>query len=382
MSNSSRPIRVLRIISRMNVGGPAVQVTTICQGLPKNLYHQRLLIGECERDEADFLNNSQNEMSLKMIPGLGRKIKPFSDLKALVLIWKEIRAFHPDIIHTHTFKAGFLGRLALVFLRNKPNSVHTYHGHLLYGYWKGAKLKALIAIERFLASRTDVLISVGEQVKFDLIEKKIGKPNQYRVIPPGFQISSDVLRASSIRSEAERKNGFICLWVGRMVRIKRPDRLVELAREMKNRNLPITIWVVGDGPYRALLESVAKIENLPLSILGWRSDVIQLLLQSDSLVLTSDNEGTPVSIIEAQRLGRPVIATAVGSVSEVLVNEESGFVIDFSAARFVDKLEILLKNNDTYIGQSNYAKRFANHKFSATRLIEDHLLVYRELTNS
>lgn len=380
MSAETEPIRVLRVISRMNVGGPAVQVSTICQGIPPTMIQQRLLIGECDKDEADFLISSKSNLSFKIIPGLGRKLKPFSDFTALIYIWREIRSFRPDIVHTHTFKAGCLGRLAVFFLRRRPRTVHTFHGHLLYGYWRGAKLGVLVAIERFLASKTDVLISVGEQVKLDLLAKEIGAPHQYYVVPPGFQIDSQVIENSLIRPELERMNDFICLWVGRMVKIKRPDRLVELARELKSRRLRIRIWAVGDGPYRSFLDYASKDENLPLSTLGWRTDVMQLLTQVDALILTSDNEGTPLSVIEAQRLGRPVIATSVGSVSEVLVDEMSGFVIDFDPNEFVDCLEVLYKENRTYTDMSNYARTFANSKFSAERLIEDHLRIYKSLT--
>lgn len=378
----SKKIKVARIIARMNVGGPAIQVCTITRGLPEEEFEQLLFVGRCEPGEVDYLELNKIPLPKVNVNGLGRSISLVGDLRALLSLRRQLRTFKPDIIHTHTFKAGALGRIASLTIRSKTFKVHTFHGHLLAGYLKGAKLWILLKMEKFLANRTDTLVSVGRNVMEDLIAHGIGKREQYKIIPPGFPIDDSLESAALPRSIDKRNSEFLCAWVGRLVEIKRPERIVEIARSLKERGSGIRILLVGDGPLRKKLETQCINERLPVTFMGWQSDIHRILAGTDALILTSENEGTPIAIIEAQRLGKPVVATDVGAISEVMAPNESGFVLDYSVDGFVEKLELLKDKSDLYLKFSTKAKEFASGRFSPERLVDDHIEIYRELTNS
>lgn len=370
-------IRVMRIIARMNVGGPAIQVCAIAQGLPSNEFNQILLTGSCEPGETDYLELNAIQLSRVKLPELRRSINLLSDLKALLFIRRQLLTFKPEILHTHTFKAGFLGRVAALTTRIPMVKIHTFHGHLLDGYLKGLKFWILIKIERFLATKTNVLVTVGNKVMTDLIASGIGKTEQYLVIPPGFPMEYSMESEAKARNFKERKAEFRCVWVGRLVEIKRPDRLIEISRILKERNSGILISVIGDGPMRKELEAKVIRELLPVEFLGWQQNVHAFISQADVLILTSANEGTPLSIIEAQRLGKPVVATNVGSVSEILSHGKSGFILEFDAMDFAEKLEILRGDNDMYLQFSKYAKDLSSKRFLPERLVADHARLYK-----
>lgn len=378
---ASKKLRILRIIARMNVGGPAIQVSTLINGLPLDQFDQRLLIGDCDDEELDYLELNSISIPRIKIKGLGRSINFVSDLRAFLSICREIHKYQPHVIHTHTFKAGLLGRVAAMLVRSRASRVHTFHGHLLYGYVSGAKLKLLVFLEQFLSKRTDVLVSVGEQVKVDLISKSIGVPSQFVTIPPGFEIDGNLLENSHPREHTLRNSEFLCVWVGRMVTIKRPDRLVEIGRLLKSSPNSVRILVAGDGPLRQAIESTVIAESLPITFLGWSKDIHQVIVSADLLLLTSENEGTPVSIIEAQRLGRPVVTTDVGSAKEVILNDESGFALDYSATSFVERIKLLSRDNDLYLKFCESARSFASERFTAKRLVDDHIQIYRKVAS-
>lgn len=372
-------IRVLRIITRMNVGGPAIQVTSISNNLPKFGFDELLLMGDCEEGERDYLELNEINLPHTKVFGLGRSINLVDDFRAFHTIRNVLRDFRPNIVHTHTFKAGLLGRLASMLSSNSHVRVHTFHGHLLNGYFSKPQLRVLIVAERILAKRSDKLVSVGKIVKEELLAQKIGDRSKYVVIPPGIPIAPEIEAPSKVRTKELRDTEFICAWIGRFVEIKRPERIIEIAREIVFRELKIRLVLVGDGPLRSKIEEVSRLENLPITFLGWRKDVTKILTDSDALILTSVNEGTPISIIQAQRLGRPVVATKVGSVEEVMINGKSGFAIDYDVKEFVDRIEFLSSNSLKYTQFSEAARQFAWDRFSEERLVADHKNLYLEL---
>jgi len=375
---AGRKVKIVRIIARMNVGGPAIQISTIMKGLPEGEFEQLLLTGNCGTDELDYLDLHKIYLPKFDIPSFGRSINFLADLRALLLIRRQIVDFAPDIIHTHTFKAGVLGRIASLTIRSRVIRIHTFHGHLLQGYLKGFKLLILLQIERFLAARTDVLVCVGHRVMEELLSKGIGNREQYRIIPPGFPIDSATERDALPRAKSDREIEFKTAWVGRIVDVKKPERVLEIAKRLQEQKSNVRIFVVGDGPLRESLERRSRSEDLPISFMGWQSDIHKILTEVDVLFLTSANEGTPISIIEAQRLGRPVIATDVGSVSEVMIPNESGFILDYNSEAFAEKLELLAKNEELFIRLSFKAKEFASNRFSSERLVNNHIELYRD----
>jgi len=376
---SKTKMRVLRIISRMNVGGPAIQITGLMNNLPKAEFEQVLLYGYCSPHELDYLDEHSISVECIRLEGFGRSINLLSDFKVFLKIREFIRAFEPDIIHTHTAKAGFLGRIAAILSFRRQLRVHTYHGHLLHGYFGGFKARLVILIERFLARFTDSLVTVGSQVREDLLAAKIGNFDQYRVIGPGLEIGVLPDRISSLNSFNLPKDKFIVTWIGRAVPVKAPHRILEIATECELRGLRVQFVIVGEGPLLSDLKSLAKEKELPITFLGWQSDIEQILSFSDLVLLTSENEGTPVALIQAQMAGVPVLTTDVGSASEVLKNNQSGFCLKYSVRDFADKIELLAKNSELKISFGATGKHIACENFSLSRLVSDHSVLYRNL---
>lgn len=379
MTLSVSPIRVLRLIARMNVGGPAIQITGLMRNLPTEEFEQRLISGFCDKNEVDYLEVNEIELPCMKIEGFGRSINLVSDLKVLFAIRKQIRAFNPHIIHTHTAKAGFLGRIAAILSLKRQFRVHTYHGHLLHGYFGDFKTKLVILAERFLASFTDNLVAVGRQVRDDLLAAKVGKFNQYRIIGPGIEIGDLPERISSLKSFDLPEDKFIVTWIGRAVPVKSPLRIIEVAKECTLRRLRVQFVIVGEGPLLSDLKSLAKEKELPITFLGWQSDIEQILSFSDLVLLTSENEGTPVALIQAQMAGVPVLTTDVGSASEVLKNNQGGFCLEYSVRDFADKIELLATDIGMKSSFGAIGKAYALDNFSVNRLVSDHAGLYREL---
>ena len=379
MTLSVSPIRVLRLIARINVGGPAIQITGLMRNLPMKEFEQRLITGFCDKNEVDYLEVNKIEIPCMKIEGFGRSINLISDLKVLFAIRKQIRSFNPHIIHTHTAKAGFLGRIAAVLSFRRQLRVHTYHGHLLHGYFGGFKTRLVILIERFLARFTDSLVAVGSQVREDLLDTKIGNFEQYRVIGPGLEIGELPERVSSINSFNLPKDKFIVTWIGRAVPVKAPHRILEIATECELRGLRVQFVIVGEGPLLSDLKGLAKEKKLPVTFLGCQSDIEKILSFSDLVLLTSENEGTPVALIQAQMAGIPVLATDVGSASEVMINGQSGFCLKYSAKDFADKIELLSRSADLRLSFGAAGESNARNNFSLRRLISDHTELYQDL---
>lgn len=354
-----------------------MQITTLMQNLPEHEFHQLLLYGECESNEIDFLEKHQIGIPSIKVKKLGRSISVIQDLSALYTIWKAIRKFKPDIVHTHTFKAGFLGRLATLPLFKRPIVIHTYHGHLLHGYFGTLKTKVIVHLESYLASISTVLIAVGEKVKLDLLANGIGTSAKFRVIRPGFNLTK-TLKIDRIELGIEESD-FVCAWVGRLTDIKKPHRILELAQELRNRETKqVKFLIIGDGELKNDLERDAISRSLPIIFLGWRINAIDYVEMSDILISTSENEGTPISIIEAQMLGKPVIATDVGSVNEVMIPGETGFLMKFDTRAFCEKILYLMENPLQYAKFQSSAKKFAKAEFSTEHFISIHRELYRE----
>lgn len=379
MTLSVSPIRVLRLIARMNVGGPAIQITGLMRNLPMKEFEQRLITGFCDKNEVDYLEVNKIELPCMKIEGFGRSINLVSDLKVLFAIREQIRSFNPHIIHTHTAKAGFLGRFAAILSLKRQLRVHTYHGHLLHGYFGGFKTRLVILIERFLARFTDSLVAVGSHVRDDLLAAKIGNFEQYRVIGPGLEIGELPERVSSLNSFNLREDKFIVTWIGRAVPVKAPHRILEIAKECGLRGLKVQFVIVGEGPLLSDLKSLAKEKNLPITFLGWQSEIEKILSFSDLVLLTSENEGTPVALIQAQMAGVPVLTTDVGSASEVMINEKSGFCLKYSVKDFADKIELIASNFDMKSSFGAAGKAHVRDNFSLNRLVFDHTELYKEL---
>lgn len=375
---TSEPVHIARVISRMNVGGPAWQVTVLTQGLEPLGYRTDLLIGSVSEGEADFLAVRRPDLSPVTVDGLGRSIRAWDDVKALVSLVKFFRSTRPSIVHTHTAKAGVLGRIAAVIAR-VPIRVHTFHGHLLHGYFAPWKVRLLVVVEKMLARWSSALVAVGDQVRSDLVNAGIGVRNQFVVIGPGV---ADVPQRSRQEVRAEwgvSVDAPVVLFVGRLTRIKRPDRLVEAHRLVLAMVPNAVLVIVGEGDMLSDLRERSRDINENVRLVGWRDDTPALYGSADVVVLTSDNEGTPVTLIEAAMAGTPAVSTRVGSVADVVEDGVTGLLCDTDSQSVAAAICRLLSDEDRRLAMGRGARSRAENIFGVNRLVSDHDRFYREL---
>ena len=379
--DSDNRIKVLRLIARMNIGGPAVQVTGLMQQLDSKIFNQILVTGYVAENEADYLLENKIDIPVIRIDGLGRSINFLADIKAFFQLAKLIRKFRPDIIHTHTAKAGVLGRTAWIFLGYKPKLVHTFHGHLLHGYFGKFKTTLVVIIERTLGSITNQFFAVGNKVEEDLINAGIGSRNKFKVMPPGLTLNKIPNRAELCRKYNLDPSKFYCTFLGRVTEIKKPLRVLEIAKKTKVVRPEINYLIIGSGELLESCKQVISKEALPVTCLGWIPQVEDALAITDLMLLTSENEGMPLSLIQAGMAGIPAISTNVGSVREVIVNHKSGYVLDFDAADFSQKIIEIYENKVLHKELGRFAKEYTNSRFNVERLANDHQKVYLNLIN-
>ena len=229
---------------------------------------------------------------------------------------------------------------------------------------------------------THKFVCVGTKVRDDLIAAGIGRRNKYVVFPPGVLKPSIFEKEKAAIRLGVSPNKIYCLFLGRVTQIKRPDRLIKVASILSSRNVEVTFLIAGGGDLLDEMRNASEKLKLPMIFLGWQHDLDALFSVADLLVMTSDNEGTPLSIIQAQLSGIPVVSTDVGSVSEVLLNHKSAFLTNFEADQIAEKIEILIKNPGERERMGAEGILFASNKFSPERLVRDHQDLYREiLTN-
>lgn len=370
-------LRVLRVIARMNVGGPAVQASALATRLDPERFESRLLVGSVAPGEADYLELRGHGVPHERVTGLGRAPHLLDDGRAFRTLARYMRAFRPHIVHTHTAKAGVLGRLAAMRAR-VPLRVHTFHGHLLHGYFTPAKTRAVVAVERRLARRTTRLSAVGAQVRDELLAAGIGRPEQYVVVPPGVDLRSPPSRAEARQDLGLAKEGPVIAYVGRLTGVKRPDRLLDVVARLA-RGTEVVTLIVGDGELRSELEANARALPGDVRFLGWRSDIEAVYSAADVVVLTSDNEGMPVSLIEAALVGRPCVTTDVGSAGEVVVDGVTGYVTPTSNDALAGAVDRLLADDGLRARMGDAARERAEREFSAARLVRDTEELYEEL---
>jgi glycosyltransferase involved in cell wall biosynthesis len=237
----------------------------------------------------------------------------------------------------------------------------------------------VILAERMLAHFTDRLIAVGEQVRDELLDVKIGTYDKFVVIGPGLELAKIPSQRVAREYFHIPEDEFVVTWIGRMVPVKAPNRIIEIAQECQRRSLKIRYVLAGEGPLSGELKKLSEHLKLPITYLGWQSEIERVLSISDVVILTSENEGTPVVLIQAQMAGIPVITTDVGSASEVMIHKRTGFCLKYSAAEFADTIENLAENSLMRSSFGAAGKINALEKFSLDRLVSDHEKLYKDL---
>jgi glycosyltransferase involved in cell wall biosynthesis len=257
--------------------------------------------------------------------------------------------------------------------------VHTFHGHLLHGYFNRPLTQVVIFIEKFFAARTRVLIAIGSKVKDELLAAGIGKSEKYRVFFPGLPAPKPVTKADARTALGLSPETLYITYVGRLTQIKRPDRLLDVAKECGKRGLDLHFLVAGEGELFSTSKERAAREGLNMTFLGWRSDISQIFAASDIAILTSDNEGIPLTLIQAAQAGLPIVATSVGSISDIVIDQSTGYLTAVNANEMADAIEKLVRDAQLRKIMGEAGKARASQYFSLDRMIKDHIDLYRSL---
>ena len=341
-ARSGRPVHVAHVIARMNVGGPARILVGLLDGVDPTVVEQTLITGAVGAGEEDwFALRGGEDPRVRRIPSFGRAVDPLADLRTLRRLTAELRRLAPDVVQTHTAKAGLLGRVA-ARRAGVPHVVHTFHGHTLHGYFPRPVTAVFTALERWLAPRTDRLLAVGARVRDELLAAGVGRPEQYVVLPPGVPEPAPLDRAVARAALDLPTDVPVVAFIGRLTAVKRPDRFVAAAHAVAPTQPRAIFLVVGDGEERTAVEAAAAAGPADVRVLGWRSDVDVVLAACDVVALTSDNEGMPLTLIEAAMAGRAAVTTDVGSAGEVVLDGRTGRVVPPGAEAVATALADLL----------------------------------------
>jgi glycosyltransferase involved in cell wall biosynthesis len=368
---------VLLLVTRMNIGGPAGQVLQLAKGLAGDPRVQ-VAAGRPPEQEGELVDP---EVPVTRAP-LVRPVRPITDVRALVAVRSLLRRAEPGVLHTHMAKAGTIGRLAALGMRARPRLVHTFHGHVLEGYFGPGQRAAFLRTERLLARHTDVLVAVSPEVRDELLDLGIGRPSQYRVIPLGLDL--DKLLAVGGRSGQLRASAGVGADVpligvlGRLVAIKDHATLFHAVAAIPRAHLA----VLGDGELRSSLVALARQLGIAerVHFTGWWADVPAALSDLDVVVLSSRNEGTPVALIEALAAGRPVVATGVGGVRSVVQDGETGWLCPpGDPTRLAQLVERVLDRPLDAARMAAEGRLRVADRFGRVRMLTAHRQLYREL---
>ncbi len=387
--------RVLRIITRLNVGGPAIQAARLTTDLRPLGYDTALVHGHVAAGEGNMRDLlAADEPGVYYVDSLCRPIRPADDWRAFLRLGEVLREFQPAIVHTHMAKAGLLGRLA-TFAYNRTAGrarpariVHTYHGHVLEGYFSPAMTAALIRTERWLGRGTDVLVAISPRIRDELIGRfRIAPLDRFRIVPLGFDLAPLAAVGPAERAAARRRleiplDALVVTTVGRLTAIKNHELLLNAARDVASASPRAIFLIAGDGELREPLEARARALGLGDRVrwLGWRRDLATIYGATDVFALTSRNEGTPVALIEAMAAAVPGVSTDVGGVADVIADESTGILVPLDdPLALAAAVTRLLADDHTRREMGARARQAVLARYDVKRLVSDIDALYRSL---
>lgn len=388
--------KVLRILNRFNVGGPTYNVAYLSKYIGSE--YETMLIGGVKEENEGSSEYILQELDIPytIVPSMKRSINPFQDLIALWSIIQIIRTFKPDIVHTHAAKAGTIGRTAAIICR-VPIIIHTFHGHVFHSYFNSFKTKVFTSIERFLARKSTRIIAISDIQKHDLgTVYKICTPTKITVVPLGFKLDAFTQNIEEKRQSFRRLYGIsnttILLGiVGRLAPVKNHKMFIDAVKYCTEQsNKAIQACIIGDGELREVLELYCKSIGLqysthtdsehrhPIIFTSWIQDVDRAYAGLDIVCLTSKNEGTPVSLIEAQATGTPIVSTNVGGIQNIVIEGKTALLSENNTKDFANKLLQLITDNETRTRMSAASQQEIIEKFSYQNLCTSMQKVYED----
>lgn len=391
---AATPIRVARVITRLNIGGPSIQAARLTSALDAHGYSTRLFHGRLGEGEGDMSYLLAPGADARFVATLCRPLSPLNDLRGLVRLYRELRLWRPHIVHTHMAKAGLLGRLAAAGYNlgrggaPRARVVHTYHGHVLEGYFSPFMTRVFIALERLMARLSDRIVAISPAIRDELAGLHgIGRAAQYRVVPLGFDLSPFAAVDDRARAEARRALDIpagtpVVATVGRLTAIKQHALFLDIVARVASTHTGVVALVAGDGELRGALEAEAARLGVAARVrwLGWRRDLATIYSATDVFLLTSRNEGTPVALIEAMASGVPGVSTDVGGVKDVIDSDAVGLRAPFGdAAALAAAVGALLGDPVRRRAMGERARARVVARFGIERLVGDIAALYREM---
>jgi len=391
-------MKIVRIIARLNVGGPAIHVILLTHELRKRGHESLLVVGPVPETEGSMeYYASKWNVPLVRVSELVRPLSLKNDWVAFWKIFRLLRKERPDIVHTHTAKAGTLGRAAAILV-GTPVILHTFHGNVFDGYFSPARTRLFLFIERLLARFTDRIISVSRSQSDELINRhKIAQPDKFETVRLGIDLDAfrEVEGDNQGQTEDRENRPVVIGWVGRFTEIKDPLLFVDVAAALKSSSTPAKFVMIGDGHLRQAIE--ARISEYRLqahfTLSGWQREMAQVYSSIDLMALTSLNEGTPVTMIEAMATSRPFVAFNVGGLSDLMTGApqryegfdvfDNGILVDpRDVGAFVKAVSLLVQDPERQVRMGQMGKAFAFENFSKERLVQDMEALYKKLTFS
>jgi glycosyltransferase involved in cell wall biosynthesis len=387
-----QPIRVLRVIARLNMGGPAIHVANLAAGLQTRGYQTTVVAGSLARGEDSMAFLAERlGVPVVSVPEIQREVSAIHDLRSAVRVASLIREERPHILHTHTAKAGAIARAAAMLAGDArpPVVVHTFHGHVLKGYFGPTRTAFFRRVEQTLARTADVLVAVSPEVRDELVELGIAPREKFAVIRLGIPLEE---RLGDPTADADYRrlygippDAFVVGWVGRMTGVKDTGAVLEIVRAAREQGVEAVLCMVGDGPDRVRLEQLAHEIGIARHcyFVGYQEDVAGYYRLFDAFLLPSVNEGTPVSAIEALASGTPVVANRVGGVPDVVRDGVDGFLVEHGdvegagrrIAALAEDAKLRAKLGDA--GRARVLERYA-----VSRLVDDVDRLYRALLDA
>ena len=365
-------MRVVHVMTRTNIGGPSVMLVDLLTGLDSLEFKQVVVRGTPHDDEGDYFATRDLAAEVVTLGALRRRVGGLSELRSLFELVRVLRRLQPDIVHTHMAKAGVLGRLAAILSR-VPIRVHTYHGHLLHGYFSPIVTRLVTLTERMLGRFTDWHLVVGSQTRDDLCAADVVDESRSTVIVPAAPLIEPRDKYEACRQLGVPGNRPLVGFVGRLTAIKRPDRFLALAATRTDTHFVF----VGDGPLRDAVANQAR--ALPnVTLVGWQKDLSVVYGALDVVVLTSDNEGIPLSLLEAASAGVAIVSLDVGGVGEIISDRTTGALVT-DEAQLASRLAELLDQPTLRRELAHAAQRDVRSRFTVEHYLAAHAAVYRRL---
>ena len=364
-------MKVLHIITRMNTGGPAVFLDHLTNAMNDLGTQSTIAYGYCESNETDFAQTHKLSAPLLKINTLHRSLSLIDDLRSFRRLRRIIKEIKPDLINTHTSKAGVLGRLAAKSVSRKLPVVHTFHGHLIYGYFARYKSWVFTVVEKIMGKYTDAAVAVTSETKQSLTNLGIGKKLLWKVIQIGIPVKTT-------KSNQGQNGVFNLLWVGRFTDIKDPKYAIEVVKQLSKaspNNFSLTM--VGEGELFSDIKIEAK--NLPITFTGWLTAPFEKITDFDLLLITSKNEGLPLVMLEAANYGKPTISNNVGGISEFISDNQTGYLSEIDPRKMANRILEIASDKKSLHQIGLNANKLLSEKFSVTKMAENYKDLYMQL---